>query len=54
MRGIRWLYIQSFEIIFELSWKTLKDYLEDQGVDCGSLPKNIIRKSFEAELISSA
>ena len=52
--GYQMALIQSFEIIFELSWKTLKDYLENQGVDCGSLPKNIIRKSFEAELISSA
>ena len=46
--------IQSFEIISELSWKTLKDYLEAQGANCNSLPKNIIRKAFEAELISSA
>ena len=52
--GYQMALIQSFEIVFELSWKTLKDYLENQGVDCGSLPKKIIRKSFEAELISSA
>ena len=26
--------IQSFEFTFELSWKTLKDYLEAQGVIC--------------------
>ena len=52
--GYQMALIQSFEIIFELSWKTLKDYLENQGVDCGSLPKKIFRKAFEAELISSA
>ena len=52
--GYQMALIQSFEIIFELSWKTLKDYLENQGVVCDSLPKNIFRKSFEAELISSA
>lgn len=52
--GYQMALIQSFEIVAELSWKTLKDYLEGQGVDCGSLPKNIIRKAFEAELISSA
>ena len=52
--GYQMALIQSFEIIFELSWKTLKDYLENQGVVCSSLPKNIFRKSFEAELISSA
>ncbi len=50
--GYQMALIQSFEIIFELSWKTLKDYLENQGVDCGSFPKNIFRKAFEAELIS--
>ena len=45
--------IKSFEITFELSWKTLKDYLENKGVICSSMPKNIFRKAFEAELISS-
>ncbi len=50
--GYQMALIQAFEIIFGLSWKTLKDYLENQGVDCGSLPKNIFRKAFEAELIS--
>ena len=52
--GYQMALIQSFEITSELSWKTLKDYLENKGVECDSLPKNIIRKAFEAELISSA
>ena len=51
--GSQMSLIQSFEITWELSWKTLKDYLENKGVICGSMPKNIFRKSFEAELISS-
>ena len=52
--GYQMALIQSFKITAELSWKTLKDYLEGQGFDCDSLPKNIIRKAFKAELISSA
>ena len=46
--------IQSFKIVHELSWKTLKDYMENQGADCDSLPENIFRKAFKVELISSA
>ena len=46
--------IQSFKITAELSWKTLKDYMESKGTDCDSLPKNIIRKAYKMELISSA
>ena len=52
--GYQMALIQSFEMILELSWKTLKDYLENEGVVCNNLPKKIFRKSFEAELISSA
>ena len=52
--GYQMALIQSFKMIFELSWKTLKDYLENQGVVCNSLPKNIFRKSFGVKLISSA
>ena len=52
--GYQMALIQSFKITAELSWKTLKDYLDSQGFDCDNLPKNIIRKAFKAELISSA
>ena len=45
--------IKSFEILLELSWKTLKDYLENEGIDCGGLPKNIFRRAFQEDLISS-
>lgn len=51
--GYQMALVHSFEVIFRLSWKTLKDYLENQGVDCGSMPKKIFRQSFQAELISS-
>ena len=52
--GYQMALVHSFKIVSELSWKTLKDYLEGQGAVCNSLPKKIIRKSFSAKLISSA
>ncbi len=43
--------IQSFEFTFELSWKTMKDYLEAQGVVC-SFPREVIKQAFHYQLIS--
>ena len=43
--------IQSFEFTFELSWKTLKDYLEAQGVTC-QFPREVIKKAFQHQIIS--
>ncbi len=43
--------IQSFEFTFELSWKTLKDFLESQGVAC-QFPKEVIKKAFQHEIIA--
>lgn len=43
--------IQRFEFTFELAWKTLKNYLEDQGVIEVSFPKNVLRKAFQDNLI---
>jgi nucleotidyltransferase substrate binding protein (TIGR01987 family) len=37
--------IQSFEFTFELAWKTLKDYLEAQGVLC-TFPREAIKLAF--------
>jgi nucleotidyltransferase substrate binding protein (TIGR01987 family) len=42
--------IQSFEFTFELSWKTLKDYLEAQGVIC-QFPREVIKKAFQHQII---
>jgi len=44
--------IQRFEFTFELVWKTLKDYLEEQGVllDVAS-PKKILRQAFKENLL---
>ncbi len=44
--------IQSFEFTYELSWKTLKDYLTLNGVQT-SLPKETIKLAFKHELIDN-
>ena len=43
--------IQFFEMSFELAWKTLKDYLEEQGFSDIKSPKTTIKKAFEIDLI---
>jgi nucleotidyltransferase substrate binding protein (TIGR01987 family) len=42
--------IQCFEYTFELSWKTLKDYLEFEGYDVKT-PKETIKKAFQTGMI---
>lgn len=42
--------VQFFEMAMELAWKTLKDYLEDQGKIIYS-PKDVLRQAFQDELI---
>ena len=44
--------IQFFEMSFELAWKTLKDYLEEEGFVDVKSPKATIKKAFEVELIT--
>ncbi len=44
--------IQSFEFTYELSWKTLKDYLTLNGVQA-SLPKETIKLAFKHSLIDN-
>ncbi len=43
--------IQSFEFSFELAWKTLKDYLEAQGIAC-QFPREVIKNAFHHQIIS--
>ncbi len=43
--------VQAFEIVFELSWKTLKDYLTEQGFQEKS-PKGVLKLAFQNELIA--
>ncbi len=42
--------IQRFEYTFELSWKTLKDYLESRGV-LVQFPRDVIKEAFSSGII---
>jgi len=42
--------IQRFEFTFELLWKTLKLYLENEGIICKS-PRDCMQKAFRIDLI---
>lgn len=42
--------IQCFEYTFELAWKTMKDYLEEEGFEVKS-PRATIQTAFQTELI---
>ncbi len=44
--------IQRFEYTLELAWKTLKDYLEAEGVVLSeSTPRAVLRQGFEAGIL---
>lgn len=43
--------VQRFEYTFELSWKTLKDYLESKGVEI-QFPREAIKEAFSAGVIA--
>jgi len=43
--------IQFFEMTFELGWKLMKDYLEEQGFTINS-PKEAIKQAFRSEIIA--
>lgn len=44
--------IQFFEMAFELSWKLLKDYQQEQGFNITS-PREAIKHAFQSQLISN-
>ncbi len=44
--------IQAFEVIQELSWKVLKDYLENEGYDKVANSRQVFRTAFQEELIT--
>ena len=46
--------IQRFEVLIELSWKTLKDYLENEGYDDVENAKKTIKIAFKDEIITDA
>lgn len=43
--------IKAFEMTFELSWKTLKDYLHYNGIDA-IMPREVIKQSFANDLVA--
>jgi nucleotidyltransferase substrate binding protein (TIGR01987 family) len=42
--------IQCFEYTFELAWKVMKDYLEEQGLTINS-PRSAIQTAFQTQLV---
>ena len=42
--------IKLFEVVFELSWKTLKDYLYSEGITTKS-PRETLKQAFQMDLI---
>lgn len=44
--------IQFYELAFELSWKTAKDYLEEMGFNVKS-PRETIKQAFQSEIIEN-
>ena len=50
---VRDAVIQRFEFTFELAWKSLKLYLERQGLDCGG-PRSTLKKAYTEGLIDSS
>ncbi len=44
--------IQFFEVAFELTWKTLKDYLESKGYTDKN-PREVLKKCFEIGIIEN-
>jgi nucleotidyltransferase substrate binding protein (TIGR01987 family) len=42
--------IQCFEYTFELGWKTMKDYLEEQGLST-TTPRMAIQTAYQAQII---
>lgn len=51
--GAQLALVQAYEFTFELSWKTMKDYIELQGYDGIAGPKEIIRQTFQYKVISN-
>ncbi len=43
--------LHCFEYTFELAWKTMKDYLENEGFEVNS-PREAIQTAFQIELIT--
>ncbi len=47
--------LQRYEFTFELAWKTIKDYLEYNGIiDNISSPRNVIQQAYQSKIIKNA
>lgn len=42
--------VQAFEFTFELGWKTIKDYLYEQGIDT-RFPREALKEGFHTQII---
>ncbi len=45
--------IQRYEYTFEVAWKTLKDFLESEGITSLTGPRSVIKEAFSKEIISN-
>lgn len=45
--------IQAFEIVFELGWKVLKDYLAEKDIEVFT-PRDVIKSAFSANILPTA
>jgi len=44
--------VQRFEFTYELAWKTLRDYLEENGLIVNPVtPRNVIKEAFAAKIL---
>jgi nucleotidyltransferase substrate binding protein (TIGR01987 family) len=43
--------VQAFEFTFELGWKTIKDYLYEQGIET-QYPRQTIKEAFKTNIIT--
>ena len=48
---IQMALIKCFEMTFELSWKTMKDFLRYNGIDV-KLPREVIKQAFAHDIIT--
>lgn len=44
--------VQRFEYTFELAWKTLKDYLESQGI-VSQFPREVLKQGFHTNILNN-
>ncbi len=45
--------IQRFEITVELAWKSLRDYLEEEGIPCPlSTPRGVLKEAYTAGILA--